>query len=62
MRRFVGRACWLAALSYAAQMKRLGHRHYTVALAALYTTLDDAEVTYGERMPSRACISMRSAS
>jgi hypothetical protein len=52
LRLFVGRTCSLASLAYAAQMKRLGHRYFTVALAALYSSCDDPQAIYGERMPS----------
>jgi hypothetical protein len=53
LRLFLSRHCSLASLAYAARMKRLGHRYFTIAIAALYSSSDDPQPIYdGERMPS----------
>jgi hypothetical protein len=60
LHQFATRQCSLASLAYAADMKRLGHRYFTVALAALYSSSEETMELYGERMPSRASVSTRS--
>jgi hypothetical protein len=42
-------------------MKRLGHRYFTVAVAAMCTSSGDPVVLYGERIPSRVTLPTRNA-
>ncbi len=51
VRWFIRHSCALAGFAYASGMKRLGHRYYFVAVAALYTSSDDPIVVYGGPMP-----------
>ncbi len=52
LRRFVEGEMWLASLAYASRMKRAGRGYYAVAIAAMFTSVDDPAIIYAGRMPS----------